>query len=233
MNPVLVFRHVENEGPGYLAEFLDKHSIPVQLVKIDQGEPVPISLDHVSALVFMGGTMSVNDNLPWIPPVLELIQNAAAMGLPVLGHCLGGQLIARALGASVGANPAQEFGWLPVSTCKSAESPGWLQQLPDTFAAFHWHGETFSLPDGATRILTNPYCANQGFSAGNILALQCHIEMTEKLVTDWIAAAGDTLPTASDSVQTASAMVANLGEQIRQMQQIADIFYSHWIKELV
>src|SRR3972149_1439134 len=114
MQPILVFRHAPHEGPGYLADYLDRRRLPYRLIRVDQGDPIPTSLDGISGLVFMGGPMSVNDPLPWIPPVLALIRKAVAADLPVLGHCLGGQLISKALGGAVTKNPIKEIGWLPV-----------------------------------------------------------------------------------------------------------------------
>ena len=110
-------------------------------------------------------TMSVNDDLPWIPPVLDLIRQAAAKNIPVLGHCLGGQLMAKALGGQVGRNAIKEIGWGTVNRVDGPEAEAWLGDL-DHFEAFHWHGETFSIPPGAVRILGNDNCANQAFVSG-------------------------------------------------------------------
>ncbi|MEO8166287.1 MAG: type 1 glutamine amidotransferase, partial [Betaproteobacteria bacterium] len=96
MNPVAIFRHSPTEGPGYFATYLDRQGLPWRLIALDQGEPVPSQTKVFSGLVFMGGPMSVNDDLPWIAPVLSLIRHAVADGMPVLGHCLGGQLMAKA-----------------------------------------------------------------------------------------------------------------------------------------
>ena len=104
MKPLTIFRHIACEGPGYLDRVLKRCSIPYRLVRIDLNEAVPRDLEETSGLVFMGGPMSVNDPLPWISQELELIQAAQACGLPVLGHCLGGQLISKALGGTVSAN---------------------------------------------------------------------------------------------------------------------------------
>src|SRR5689334_6085774 len=98
MNPVAIFRHMPTEGAGYFATFLDRHSVPWRLLKIDEGDTVPDSPEEFSGLCFMGGPMSVNDDLPWIPPALALIRAAVARRVPVIGHCLGGQLMAKALG---------------------------------------------------------------------------------------------------------------------------------------
>ena len=107
MQEILIFRHAPHEGPGYLAEYLDRHHLPWRLVRIDQNDPIPSSIDGVSGLVFMGGPMSVNDPLPWIPRVTKLIQQAA--DVPVLGHCLGGQLISKALGGAITKTPVKEI----------------------------------------------------------------------------------------------------------------------------
>ena len=101
VKPVAIFRHVATEGPGYFATYLSRHEIPWRVLKIDEGEPVPGDPREFSGLVFMGGPMSVNDGLPWIAPTLRLIHAAVDAGIPVLGHCLGGQLIAKALGKRV------------------------------------------------------------------------------------------------------------------------------------
>src|SRR3989338_10709641 len=154
MKPIAIFRHTPTEGPGYLAEFLDERKIPWQLIAIDSGDAVPQSASAYAGLVFMGGPMSVNDDLPWIPPVLALIREAVTKDIPVLGHCLGGQLISKALGGVITRNPVKEIGWLPVQRVDGNDiARDWLGDLPPEFEVLHWHGETFSIPPGATRIL--------------------------------------------------------------------------------
>ncbi|MBI5612474.1 MAG: type 1 glutamine amidotransferase, partial [Gammaproteobacteria bacterium] len=185
MKEIAIFRHAASEGPGYLADFLARRGLPQRLIRIDNNDPVPTSIDGFSALVFMGGPMSVNDDLPWIPPVLALIRQAVAADRPVLGHCLGGQLISKALGGAVTRNPVKEIGWLPVSRVNGPLAADWLDDLPAEFEVFHWHGETFSIPPGATRILTSRDCANQAFVIGKTLAFQCHVEMTSAMVREW------------------------------------------------
>src|SRR5262245_21298557 len=114
MKPVAIFSHAATEGPGYFATYLDRHRVAWRLIRTDEGEAVPERMDEFAGLVFMGGPMSVNDGLPWIAPVLALIRTAVAADVPVLGHCLGGQLVAKALGGEVGRNPVKEIGWGPV-----------------------------------------------------------------------------------------------------------------------
>ncbi|MCG8324358.1 MAG: type 1 glutamine amidotransferase, partial [Thiotrichales bacterium] len=111
MKPVRIFRHIEFEGPGYLGEFLTRRNIPFEVIAVDQGDNIDPDPGNASALVFMGGPMSVNDELDWIDLELNLIRNAYSRDIPMLGHCLGGQLISRALGAEVIQNPVREIGW--------------------------------------------------------------------------------------------------------------------------
>ena len=184
MKPVAIFRHSVTEGPGYFATYLDGRSLPWREIKIDQGDPVPTEPGDFSGLVFMGGPMSVNDPLPWIEPVLGLIRAAVARDVPVLGHCLGGQLMAKALGAPVTRNPVKEIGWGSVSVAGSDEARHWFGKLRE-FESFHWHGETFAIPEGARVIASSRYCPNQAFAMGRHLGMQCHVEMTPALIRSW------------------------------------------------
>ncbi|MGW8271276.1 MAG: type 1 glutamine amidotransferase, partial [Burkholderiales bacterium] len=111
MKPVAIFRHVRSEGPGYFATVLERRSIPHRLIAVDDGEPLPRSARAFAGLVFMGGPMSANDDLPWIAPSLALMQDAVRQDVPLLGHCLGAQLMAKALGGEVQPAAVKEIGW--------------------------------------------------------------------------------------------------------------------------
>ena len=145
---------------------------------------MPRDARRFAGLVFMGGPMSVNDDLPWIAPALELARDAVRKDVPLLGHCLGAQLISRAFGGAVRANPVKEIGWGRVEVVKNDAAAAWLGEL-GAFDSFHWHGETFSIPPGATRVLTSPYCENQAFVLGPHLGMQCHVEMTPEPIRAW------------------------------------------------
>jgi GMP synthase-like glutamine amidotransferase len=233
MKPVAIFRHARSEGPGYFATFLNEKSIPWRLVRIDEGEAVPRAPQAFSGLVFMGGPMSVNDDLPWIPQSLDLIRQAVGAGIPVLGHCLGGQLMAKALGGVVTPNPVKEIGWGEVAVAHNPVAQSWFDNL-GTFDAFHWHGETFSIPPEATNILGSPHCANQAFALGKHLAMQCHIEMTEEMVREWceIGAAEVNSALSSPGVQTPQTMQWGLPERVKRLNAIAAAIYNHWVLRL-
>ena len=233
MKPITIFRHAPTEGPGYLADFLDSHAIPWQLIRIDAGDALPTAVSDYSGFVFMGGPMSVNDDLPWISPVLALIRGAVAADIPVLGHCLGGQLLSKALGGTVSRNPVKEIGWGKVIVAENAEARHWFDGLGG-FSGFHWHGETFSLPDGATRILSSAYCDNQAFALGKHIGFQCHIEMTEAMVRTWCAVGGDEIAHASDSpgVQPVTEICDALAAKVSALNTVAGAVYAKWVKGL-
>jgi len=231
MKPIAIFRHAPSEGPGHFASFLDRRSQPWELIAIDAGAAVPGSPEDYAGLVFMGGPMSVNDDLPWIAPTLNLIRQAVAADIPVLGHCLGGQLIAKALGGMIGPNPVKEIGWGAVQVPDAPEARRWFGDL-HAFQAFHWHGETFSLPPGAVRILASAHCANQAFVLGKHLGMQCHVEMTRAMIEQWceVGAAEIIAARSSPGVQTPTQMLAAADALLAPLNQVADRLYARWLE---
>jgi len=234
MHPILIFRHSPTEGPGYFTTFLDRHGILWRLVRIDAGDAVPENLNGVSGLCLMGGPMSVNDDLPWIPPVLALIRQAVETDVPVIGHCLGGQLMAKALGGRVGANPVKEIGWGELRVTDAEAARPWVGDAASPLPGFHWHGETFSLPPGAVRILESAWCANQTYVLNDRhLGMQCHVEMTPELIASWCDNGADEIA-ASDSpaVQSPAAILEDVDARTARLHALADKIYSRWIQGL-
>lgn len=232
MKPVAIFRHALAEGPGYFATYLDAHRIPWTLVRVDAGDALPASAQAHSGLVFMGGPMSVNDDLPWIAPVLELIRAAVASGVPVLGHCLGGQLMSKALGGAVSLNGQKEIGWGRVDIEDTHAARHWFGDLR-SFLSFHWHGETFSIPPGGVRIASSPHCANQAFAMGPHLGMQCHVEMTPDMVRRWaVSGRREMERSACASVQSASEMETDLEARVAALNAVAARLYERWVDGL-
>jgi GMP synthase-like glutamine amidotransferase len=233
MRPVGIFRHSRSEGPGYFATYLERRSIPSELVALDAGESVPRDPRRFSGLVFMGGPMSVNDELPWIAPVLELIREAVRKDVPVLGHCLGGQLISKAFGGLVRQSPVKEIGWGEIQVADNAVAREWLGNLQE-FLSFHWHGETFSIPPGATRVLENAHCANQAFALGVHFGMQCHVEMTPELIETWLGAGKEEirLSAKSPAVQRDADIVRDMQARLDALHQVADRIYDRWTQNL-
>src|SRR5487761_1951337 len=222
MKPVAIFRHAPTEGGGYFVEFLNEHAIPWVLIRIDEGDIVPQNARDYSGLVFMGGPMSVNDDLSWILFVLPLIRDAVAHDVPLLGHCLGGQLISKALGGLVVKNPVKEIGWGKVRVSDNAIAREWFGNL-QSFDSFHWHGETFSLPRGATHLLSSAHCSNQAYAIGKHLALQCHVEMTEQMIRDWCEVGAKELADSANSpgVQSAPEMQTQMLSKLPELHSVA------------
>jgi GMP synthase-like glutamine amidotransferase len=232
VKPVAIFRHSPSEGAGYLGAHLDAHAIPWELVRIDAGAAVPASAAGFSGMAFMGGPMSVNDDLPWIPAALRLIRTAVDEGVPVLGHCLGAQLMSKALAGAVGPNPHKEIGWGSVNIADSGQARAWFGGTR-SFLAFHWHGETFTIPPGAECIASSPYCANQAFVLDRHLAMQFHVEMTPEMVRAWCDSGKKEIERcACATVQDAREIQAHLAARIAALNAVATRLYDRWIQGL-
>jgi GMP synthase-like glutamine amidotransferase len=236
MKPIAIFRYTATEGPAYFATYLENRKIPYQVIRIDAGDPVPADASAFAGVCCMGGPMSVNDGLPWIPPMLGLIRDAVKRDVPVLGHCLGGQLMAKALGAPVTRNPVKEIGWGEVKVLDQPAAKQWLGSDLPSFLSFHWHGETFAVPEGATRIMASAACPNQAFVMGKHFGMQCHVEMTEGLIRTWChdwAAEVEALAGRVASVQTPAEMEQGISEKVRALNAVATRIYDRWITGLV
>jgi len=164
--------------------------------------------------------------------VLSLIRQAVTLNIPVLGHCLGGQLMPKALGGNVTRNPIKEIGWGRVERVDNSEARRWLGDM-STLEAFHWHGETFSIPPGATRILGNAHCTNQAFVLGPHLAMQCHVEMTEPMIREWCELGADEIASSSSpAVQSPARMQELNASHLSQLHVAAETLYARWVEGL-
>jgi GMP synthase-like glutamine amidotransferase len=231
MKPVAIFRHAPTEGPGYFATVLERKAIPWKMIALDEGRAVPRDARRYAGLAFMGGPMSVNDKLPWIVPALGLINDAVRKDVPVLGHCLGGQLMAKAFGGEVRAAPVKEIGWGAVRVADNGVARDWCGAL-ESFEAFHWHGEAFSIPPGGTRVLENAHCANQAFAIGKHLGMQCHVEMTETLIGDWLQGGAREIEESHSSpgVQEPGEVRKDMAQRVAALHAVADRLYDKWIE---
>jgi GMP synthase-like glutamine amidotransferase len=233
MKPVAIFRYSDTEGPGYFATYLDGRGIAWRIVKIDAGEAVPSDPKAFSGMVFMGGPMSVNDDLPWLPPMLNLIRAGAEADVPLLGHCLGGQLMAKAMGGVVSRNPVKEIGWGEISVADNALARRWFGYARPAFLSFHWHGETFTIPPRAQCVLSNAYCENQAFAIGKHLGMQCHVEMTPEMIASWCeSGAHDIARSKSPAVQSVEEIRTDLERRLASLHRVADGVYEHWVTGL-
>ena len=186
-------QHVPFENLGSIEQWIKNNGYSVASTRLYADDPLP-SVDEFDFLIIMGGPMSVHDekHYPWLKMEKRFIKEAMDRGRTVLGICLGAQLIAQALGAAVYKNTEKEIGWFPINHIASGEQSGFFDLMSDRATVFHWHGETFDLPENARHLAISEGCNHQAFSYNeNILALQYHLEITEKGIANLIENCGD------------------------------------------
>ena len=186
---VLVFRHVPFEGLGLIGDVLDDRGVPYEYIDLARDPGALPDTGSAAALIFMGGPMSANDSLPYLRTEMNIINRAIAAGKPVLGVCLGAQLIAKALGAEVYRNPVnKEIGWGPVHWTAAARHDPLFAGLTEPETVFHWHGETFDLPRGSEWLAWSDACRHQAFRAApGVYGIQFHLEVTAEMIAGWLA----------------------------------------------
>ncbi len=183
---VVAFRHVAFEGLGLIEPTLEDHGISVEFPDLFQGGATLPDLTTAAGLIFMGGPMSANDDLPYLRQEIQVIRHAVEAGQPVLGVCLGSQLIAKALGANVYKNSTKEIGWFDVHLTDAGRQDPILSGLEGSETVFHWHGETFDLPEGAAWLAYSDACRHQAYRVGlKTYGLQFHLEVTPEIISDW------------------------------------------------
>ena len=183
----LVLQHADPEPPGLIADALREHGVELETIRGDLGQTVPPSLDDYAGLIIMGGPQSVyeEDKFPYLRDEKALARHAIDNNIPIIGVCLGSQIIADVLGSEVHPSGGVEIGWKEVTRSREAASDPVLSTLPATFAPLHWHGDVYDLPNGATPIGSSDMTPVQGFIYGTTTyALLFHLEMTEPQITD-------------------------------------------------
>jgi GMP synthase-like glutamine amidotransferase len=183
---VLILQHVACEHPGLLGTLMKDRGIGWDTVELDEGDRIP-GLGDYRALLAFGGPMNVDeeDRHPWLREEVAAIREACRRDLPFLGICFGAQLLAKALGGVVTKAPAPEVGVLPVTLTAAGQADPLLARLPREFPVFQWHGDTFSIPPGATHLATSAACPHQALRHGRACGLQFHLEVTPEMVADW------------------------------------------------
>jgi GMP synthase-like glutamine amidotransferase len=198
-----VIQHVPFEGPAAIGDWAAYHGHSLTATHLYAGSPLP-SPNIFDVLVVMGGPMSVHDQSThhWLGDEILFLQKVLVAGKKILGICLGAQMLAKVLGGHVIPNDEREIGWFPVKRNSSLQGL-WNDRFPEEFIAFHWHGETFSVPDGATNIGSSDACAQQGFVwKDQVLALQFHLETTDASTEALIANSGDDFKSAGTWVSS-------------------------------
>jgi GMP synthase-like glutamine amidotransferase len=202
-------QHAEHEDLGCIAPWLARRGDAVTMSRLWAGDALPATAAF-DALIVMGGPMNIYEHAahPWLVPEKALIRAAIDAGLPVLGVCLGSQLIADVLGGPVTRNAYSEVGWFDVTLNRAGRAHPLFADWPDRFAAFHWHGDTFAIPPGAQHLMHSEACANQGFVWGErVVGLQFHLEVTAADARVWFQ---HELPAPAPYVQTPTVILEDL-----------------------
>lgn len=200
-------QHADHEGLGCIERWLLARGFTVRGTRLQRFEALPDAREF-DWLIVMGGPMNIyqHEAHPWLVPEKALIRDACVMKKKVLGICLGGQLLADVLGGSVEQNPEQEIGWFDVTLSDKARKSRYFGDFPRSFAAFHWHGDTFRYPPGATALMSSKACPGQAFTWGEdrVVGLQFHLEVELDDARRWLATGA---PAQSRFVQSAEEML--------------------------
>ncbi|HTT10600.1 MAG TPA: type 1 glutamine amidotransferase [Burkholderiaceae bacterium] len=245
MRPVAILQHAVDVEPGFFETWLDRCAIRSRKFEPYRGEAVPADPRAFSGVCLMGGPMSANDPLPWLEDEIRLVRAADAAGVPVIGHCLGGQLLAKAFGAPVTRHSVKEIGWGEVHVTDAAVAARWFgDEALRSIEMFQWHGDTFALPPQANNFLASSLCARQAYvieRAGYAhLGMQFHCEMTPDLIRAWTddptwleEVEIERRVNGGPGVQDAEQMLERVEERCSVMNRVAARLYARWSDGLV
>ena len=186
---ILVLQHHPDEGPGSLGDFLRARGAELVFTHTWKNKTPPLEPDGFDALVSMGGPMNVYEEKehPWLKQETLLLAKAARAGLPVLGVCLGAQLIAKALGARVVDSPEKELGWYEAELTPAAQADPLWKGVEQVIPVVQWHGDMFQVPEGGQLLARGAPCPHQAFGWGKSYGLQFHVEITPAILESWFA----------------------------------------------
>lgn len=218
---VLVIMHVASEGPGTLGSFLETHGYTLQTVKLYAGGSLPAEPAPYAAVISMGGPMNVyeDDKYPFLAAEADFLRTAIDRSVPVLGICLGAQMIARVCGARVTKSPVKEVGWCKVSITEAGVRDSLFRGLPRELEVLQWHEDMFNIPDGGALLAASTDCPFQAFRCGSAYGLQFHVEVDRGMLADWFAGS-----------PALAAILSRYDEAQHLLRQRAETMYRNWIE---
>ncbi|MCG3148274.1 MAG: hypothetical protein PCFJNLEI_01717 [Verrucomicrobiae bacterium] len=228
MRKVCVIQHIEIETPGRIADALSAAGYRIKTILSHTGQLVPASMAGFDGLVVMGGPQSVHeaDKFPFLRHELRLIESALKAQKPILGVCLGSQLLAAALGARVYQGPQKEIGWYPVALTTDAGTDALLSGVPATFTPLHWHDDIFDLPAGAVALAASGLTAVQAYRYGaNAYGFLCHLEVTDRHVAEWMTTFAEEVHQAGVDGR---AILAGAKKHLPALHKIGTEIFGHW-----
>ena len=231
MSEYLVLQHIECEDLGTIADAMSKRGIGYKYVRLFDGEPVPVETSRYTGIIILGGPMNVyeEDKYPYLKDEDILIKKAVRNDVPVLGICLGGQLIAKAAGARVHKGTKKEIGWYKLNLTEESRQDKVFNALPHELSVFQWHGDTFDIPEGATRLAGSELFPNQAYRIGSrIYGLQFHLEVTKEMINQWIAEYREELSTL-DYINDGR-IISDTPSYIDNLNRCASLFYDKFFE---
>jgi GMP synthase (glutamine-hydrolysing) len=229
---VTLLQHIHCETPGIISDCLQSADIDMRFVRTFERNPIPSNLDTQAGLIVMGGPMSVydHDQFPFLLEEQRLIEEALKEDKPVLGVCLGSQLLAATLGAEVKSGAQKEIGWHPVTLTEYAATDALWKELPARFTAYHWHGDVYDLPQGAVSLASSELTPCQGFRYGtNAYGFLFHMEVTEKIIKNMVAEFQDEL---EEQCITAGSIIQKTQDYLSALQTVGGRVFRRWVKLL-
>jgi GMP synthase (glutamine-hydrolysing) len=229
---VTLLQHIHCETPGIISGCLQSANIDMRFVRTFERNPIPSNLDTQAGLIVMGGPMSVydHDQFPFLLEEQRLIEEALKDDKPVLGVCLGSQLLAATLGAEVKSGAQKEIGWHPVTLTEDAATDALWKELPARFTAYHWHGDVYDLPQGAVSLASSELTPCQGFRYGaNAYGFLFHMEVTEKIIKNMVKEFSGEL---EEQCITAGSIIQKTRDFLPALQTVGDRVFRRWAKLL-
>jgi len=186
---ILIIKHIENEGPGFIEDIFEDNGWKLDTIELEKGEKLPSCLDDVAAIITLGGPMNVyeEDVYPFLKDEEALLRKALIEEIPVLGICLGAQLIAKTCGATIRRASYKELGWYKLKLTKDGQKDALFRGLSKNLIVFQWHEDAFDIPQNGVLLAESRKCKNQAFRIGeNVYGLQFHVEVTDDMIRSWM-----------------------------------------------